>query len=204
MAKSTTTGRVVIGAAMVAGLLAPATSRAQVSLGARIGYGLAMGDVGGTLAMSEWVEGQVPIQLDALYRATPKVAIGAYLSNGLGLAGEVCDGAADCSARVTRLGVQVTYSFRGERVLPWIGAGIGYEWSTVDDGSTKGTFTGFELLNLQCGGDYKVNEHLSVGPYVMLSISQFEELDLGGDLRPISDKKLHEWLSLGLRGKLDL
>jgi hypothetical protein len=194
----------MIGAVMAAVLL-PTASSAQFSLGARLGYGFGMGDVGGTLAMDEWVKSQVPVQLDAMYRVTPNVGLGAYLSYGFGQTGDVCDFAgADCSARVTRLGVQATYSFAGQQFLPWIGAGIGYEWNTIDDGTDEATFTGWEFLNLQAGGDYKVNEQLSVGPYAMFSIAQYGDGEIGGFSAPISDKKMHEWLSFGVRGKFDL
>ena len=90
------------------------------------------------------------------------------------------------------------------RFLPWIGAGIGYEWNKLDDGTEEATFKGCEFLNLQAGGDYKVSDQLSVGPYVMFALGQYDEVDDGGASVSIPDKKMHEWLSFGLRGKLDL
>jgi len=44
-------------------LLVPTSSRAQVSLGLRLGYAKAQGNVGGELNMDEWVNGQVPVQV---------------------------------------------------------------------------------------------------------------------------------------------
>ena len=194
--------RVLISVA-IAALLAPAPSAAQISVGARLGVGVAAGDVGGRLPMGDWVNGQIPLQLDVLYRATPRFRVGGYLSWGYGLPGDVCD-TLDCSASVTRVGVEATYSFIGGAFVPWIGAGIGYEWSTVGDGSLEGTFTGFELLNLQGGGDFQVTRRLSAGPYAAFSMGQYDEVKLAGMTGPIADKKMHEWLTLGIRGSFDL
>jgi hypothetical protein len=194
--------RVLIPVAMAA-LLAPEPSGAQVIAGARVGAAFAMGDVGDTLAMSDWTKGQIPVQLDLLYRVSPRLAVGGYFSWGFGLTGDAFEGL-DYSARITRLGVEATYSFTGRRVVPWIGAGFGYEWNTVEDGSLEGTFTGFEFLNLQGGGDFEVTRRLSAGPYVMLSLGQYDEAELGDLTGPILHKKLHEWLSVGLRATFDL
>ncbi len=194
----------MIGGVMAA-VLVPTASSAQLTLGARVGYGFAMGDVGGTLSMSDWVKSQVPLQLDALVRLTPAFGVGGYFSYGFGQTGDACDfPGADCTARVTRVGAQATWSFVGMRFLPWIGAGIGYEWNKLDDGTEEATFKGWEYLNLQAGGDYKVSDQLSVGPYVMFALGQYDEVDDGGASVSIPDKKMHEWLSFGLRGKLDL
>ncbi len=187
----------------ISAFLAPAPSLAQVIVGARLGGAVAIGDVGGLLPMRDWTEGQVPVQLDVLYRVSPRVAVGGYLSWGFGLPGDACDGL-DCSATVARLGAQATYAFTGGAFVPWLGANIGYEWNTVEDGSLEGTFTGFELLGLQGGGDYRVNERFGFGPYVTFSIAQYDDVELGGVEGPILDKKMHGWLGLGLRGTFDL
>ena len=190
-------------AAAVASLLAASPASAQVTVGARLGAGFALGDVGGTLPMSDWTQGQIPLQLDVLYRVTPRVRVGGYFSWGFGLPGDACDGL-DCTAAVTRLGVEGTFAFTGGSFVPWVGAGIGYEWNTVDAGAEKGSFTGFELLGLQAGGDFVVSPRLSVGPYAMFSLGQYDEGAIDGSKGPIRDRRMHQWLSLGVRGTFDL
>jgi hypothetical protein len=199
--------------AVTAALLLPTASRAQFTLGARVGYGFGLGDVAdtpeGTIEMSDWNEGQVPVQVDALFRLSPQLALGGYFSYGFGQTGDFCDfPGADCDGRVTRVGVQGIYTVPTTGALvPWFGVGAGYEWNTIDDSSGEATFKGWEYLNLQAGGDFRVTPRFSVGPYVMFAIGQYDEVEISdfeGELEAsIADKTLHQWLSFGLRGKFD-
>jgi hypothetical protein len=197
-------------------LVTPAASRAQVTLGARVGYAFGIGDVfaaTGTdpaMGMSEWTKGQIPFQLDGLFRLSEKVAVGAYLAYGIGQAGDSCDyPGADCTARVTRLGAQGTYTFStGGKFVPWAGVGIGYEWNSIEDAGDKATFKGWEYLNLQLGGDVKLGGKFSAGPYAMVSIGRYADVEVEtsgiGLGVEIPDKSVHAWIGLGLRGKFDL
>jgi hypothetical protein len=205
-------------------LLAPAASHAQVVLGARLGVAVGMGDVGGgygdSLAMSDWTRGQVPLQLEMLFKATPQLAIGPYFSYGwarLGhdLESQVCDvpGIA-CSASIVRLGVEALYTIpqRGQ-FEPWLGFGLGYEWSKLHasgagvSGEIK--FSGLEFLNLQVGGDFKVSRRFGLGPFMKLAFARYSNADATGDFSgmgptDIPDEKVHEWLEIGVRGAFDL
>jgi len=202
--------KILMLGAVLAAVVVPTASQAQFTLGARVGYGLALGDVGGTLAMSDWVKSQIPVQLDALYRVNPNIAVGAYFSYGFAQTGgpiaDACDLAgADCSASIMRLGLEGTYSLAAMGpVAPWLGVGFGYEWNKLDDGTDSITFKGFEFVNLQVGGDFKVSPQISVGPYVMFSLGQYDSADVAGTSADITDKAMHEWLSFGVRGKFDL
>ena len=114
--------------------LVPAVSQAQLVVGARLGFGVGLGDVAGSstgaIAMSDWVKSQVPLQLDVTYEVTPDVALGAYLSYGFAQTGIArCDlSGADCSAKDTRLGAQAVYTFNQTTptFFPWVGRNIGY------------------------------------------------------------------------------
>ncbi len=204
----------MLGAVLAATLL-PAASHAQnanLSLGVRLGYGMATGDVAGdgagsTIAMSDWVKGQVPVQLDAMYRFTPEWALGLYFSYGFGqLSSTVSNQCTDCSASDTRFGVQATYSFvtASPGFVPWLGLGLGYEWNKIDENGVSATFKGMEFLNLQLGGDYKVNPTFAIGPYVMYSFGQYSSGDIAGTTGDVVEKKMHGWFDVGLRGKFDL
>ena len=107
--------------AVLSAMAVPAASQAQQwQLGVRLGYAPAMGNayeskLDGTAAkMSDGVKAMIPIQLDAGYRITPELTLGAYFSYGFaqlgGSAKDTCDqNGLDCSASDYRLGVQATY-----------------------------------------------------------------------------------------------
>lgn len=199
--------------AVLAVLFAPTLASAQLSLGARLGYGLAMGEAVENGDLSDGIKAQIPLQLDVGYRLTPAFTLGGYFSAGIGLAGdefqEICDqDGVDCSLRVYRLGLQAEYAFKGASMSPWIGAGIGYEWAKIkaEAGSEEleMTFKGFEFLNLQGGVDWKVGSKFLVGPFAMLSIGQYSKGSQDGEDMDIEDKGVHEWLQFGVRGRFDL
>ena len=204
--------------AVIATLVLPAVARAQFTLGARAGYAFGWGDVGGTLSMGDWVDAQVPLQVDALYRVNPRLALGAYFSYGFartgGASSDVCGlPGADCSANVRRLGVQGTWAFAPHgKAEPWLGANIGYEWNTLEDtdptGTVKTEFKGWEYLGLQGGADWRLGEKVAAGPFLDASLGRYGEGNLSGsfgsDGGSIDHKKLHGWITLGVRVKLDL
>jgi hypothetical protein len=192
---------------MLAALLVPMISQAQVSLGLRVGYAPAMGDFAKDAPMSDGVKSQIPVQLDALYKVTKDIAVGGYFAYGFGqLNSDFCPSGTDCSASDMRFGVQGTYTFNQLKspLVPWAGLGFGYEIAKASIGDTDTSASGFEFLNLQVGGDYSVNEQFAIGPYVMLSVSQFSKQDDGTTSADIEEKGLHQWLGFGIRGKFDL
>src|SRR5512145_1208112 len=64
-------------------VLFPVVAAAQVSLGLRAGYAIPYGDLQEDSKLSDQLDGQVPIQLDAMYRLTPSTAAGLYFSYGV-------------------------------------------------------------------------------------------------------------------------
>lgn len=197
--------------AMAIGLALPTASRAQFTLGARVGYAPAMGDYAKDSPLKDGVKSQIPIQVDGLYKFTPQFAAGLYFSYGIGqlssAASDECDlNGVDCSASTMRLGVQGTYSLTNvsPTFVPWLGAGLGFEWLTQKASfggvSASADTTGFEFLNLQGGADYKVSDAFALGPYVLFSMGQYSSFEGTS----IPDKGVHEWLHFGIRGKFDL
>jgi hypothetical protein len=200
----------------LAGLL-PSIAQAQVSLGLRLGYSKATGNVGGDTSMDDWVGSQVPIQADVLLRVAPKLSVGAYASYGFGSGGghvsAICDqSGVTCSLGVLRLGVQGVYEFTPGSVAPWIGAGIGWEWNSLhakdSSGSVGITYGGFEALNLQGGFDWKLSPSFSLGPFLMVSVGWYERVNLTnggfGVSSTVGDNSFHGWNQIGFRGRFDL
>jgi hypothetical protein len=205
--------RKLVLASLVA-LLVPTASFAQFQVGARLGFAPVGGDEAKGSPMSDGIKSQIPIQLDAMYRVNKDLAAGMYFSYGIGqLASDFCTDGASCSANVIRVGVQGTYAFNDVKapLVPWVGAGIGWErlGLSAEAGGQKieGNDTGVEL-NLQVGGDYKVNDQFSVGPYLMVSFGQYTSAEIktpaGTVSGSISDTAMHEWFGFGVRGKFDL
>lgn len=195
--------KLMLAAAAAIAFAVPSLSHAQVQLGLRVGFAPALGDAFDGGKMSDGVKSQVPVQVDALYQVIPHLKLGAYASYGFGqLASDVKDSLPDASASVLRVGVQGIYDFKAiGQLVPWAGVGAGYEVGWFDDGEESRTSSGFELLNLQLGGDYKVNEKLAVGPFVQVSLAQYSKVN---DATDGFDQAMHEWLQFGIRGTFDL
>jgi hypothetical protein len=191
----------------------------RVDLAARLGYGVPFGDVGGANGpLGDFYSGHVPLILEVGFRATPALTLGLY--GQLGFA-TVKDGATTgcgragitCSGSVNRLGLEALYRFDASvKLMPWIGAGFGYEWLDIDSSSAVGDGSvgakGPEFLNLQLGGDLVLTRVVAIGPFVSLTFARSETATAssGGTSidTDISDKRFHEWLQLGVRGAFAL
>jgi opacity protein-like surface antigen len=190
-----------------------------VEIGVRSGYAIPLGEAGGGDDLSDLYGGIIPLWFDLGYRLTPNVMIGAYFQYGFGLlpSGVSSDGceAVDCSLSNMRLGAQVHYHFLPwEKVDPWLGAGIGYEWGRQSVSGTflgqtldvSSTFHGFEFFNLQAGVDFLPSEetNFGLGPFIALSLAQYSDATVKADGEEgsgeIQNKGIHEWLTLGIRG----
>jgi hypothetical protein len=199
-------------------------------LGARLGYGIPMGEVADDGDLSDGISGMIPLQLDLGYRVLPELMIGGYVMYGFGFTGDTisdsCDRlddipgvTASCSTHDLRLGIQAQYHFLPQEKLdPWLGLGVGYEWLTFGTDIAGGgsesdvsfTARGFEFLNLQGGLDFEVADSLALGPFLSFSIAQYGErssscsgnacMDFDSTSEDIDDKALHQWLLLGIRG----
>lgn len=211
--------RKLVKLALLMALLVPAAASAQLSLGARLGYGIPMGDVEEDGELKDGISGVIPLQLEVGYKLLPQLTLGGYVSGAYGLIGDqfedTCDASGiDCSARVWRVGAQLLYSFTNASpsFAPWLGVGAGYEWANIEiEGGgeeAKTGYSGFEFLNLQAGADWKAGGNLSFGPFIMFSLGQYSKFDiespLGDSDGDIEDKAMHQWLTIGLRGTLDI
>jgi outer membrane protein len=207
-----------LGIVVALAALFPSVPRAEVSLGLRLGYAAAQGNVGGQLNMDEWVNGQVPVQLDGLVRVAPRLSIGAYGSYGFGRGGgdvkAICNQpGVSCALHLVRVGVQAVYELTPGTMAPWVAAGTGYEWNSSHfEGGGQAqdvTFHGLEWLNVQLGGDFKAAPSLAVGPYVMASVGQYDHGALGSSKRggfggEASERSIHAWAQVGIRARFDL
>jgi hypothetical protein len=207
--------------------LADGTSVSGVEVGLRTGYALSAGRIGTPPGgadddLGNWVVGQWPIWVDAGYRFSPSFYLGGYFQYGFGFVNDdrqsMCRQAnVHCSASDIRLGVMGRYNFAPSwRLAPWVGLGMGYEWGSWAAGSVQtaygivdfeSSWTGYEVLNLQFGADYRFARRFTVAPFVSLSLGRFQSwtntstvdsrsYGTGGDLLKNS---FHEWFLFGGR-----
>jgi hypothetical protein len=210
----------------LAALFVPTVSHAQFELGLRVGYAPALGDAfkdpqtNQTAKLSDGIKSQVPIQIDASYKFDKDWAAGLYVSYGFGQVGQAATCTPDVcskSANDLRLGAQGFYTFSkvGGPFLPWVGLGLGWERAyaalSADGATLSDTLSGFEAI-LQVGGDYKLAEQFSIGPYVTYSLGQYTSMSVNISGAPTGngttnlsiDRTFHSWFSFGVIGKWDI
>ncbi|AKQ70299.1 hypothetical protein A176_007211 [Myxococcus hansupus] len=200
------------------------------TLGLRGGYALPLGDSTGTRSgdnfkMSDAYKGAIPLQVDVGYFFNSNVYLGAYFQYAPVL---LPDNAAcsetgvSCSSDQMRFGINASYHFRaGEKFMPWLGLGIGYEMINTKVSAREGDIEsiigvgarGIEFASIQAGADYRINDTFSIGPYVSLAAGVYQtatssiemkNVPILGDAsesssESIDNKAVHAWLSGGLR-----
>jgi outer membrane protein W len=230
--------RLVILSAIVATAVAAAgnalaePSASGIEVGARVGYEIPFGSVSGSSTttngnttvtqsgsdLGDAFNGGVPLTLDAGYRINPNVYVGGFATYGFLFVNTdkspTCKvNGVSCSGHHVELGANLHYHVAPDSTFdPWVGIGFGYEWLTVSvsegNQSIDGTLTGFQFVNVQAGGDYKVAPNVGIGPFVMLAVGQFDSISVSSgstsQSNDISNKALHEWLSIGVRGAYDI
>jgi hypothetical protein len=194
----------------------------------RAGYGIPLGkfattSTGSSLSLSDEFSGQIPFWLDVGYRFKGNYVVAGFLQvaypflnkDGPGLVARECHitSTSSCSGNASvRLGLEFLYDFMREAQFhPWAGIGAGYERTvyTVEDQGGEGsiTYSGWEFLNLQVGGEYRVAPRFTFGPYVSISLAKYNSVDFssGGQSQSIgiANEELHQWLQFGVKGTFD-
>ena len=193
-----------------------------VELGARLGYGLPLGDVdtraalAGTVGdpLGQTIGGMVPIWIDGGYRFAPRWFGGLFFAYAPGLLGGALQTECGhvCSVFDMRVGAEVHYHLApGTRWDPWLGAGLGYEWLHI--GVSNGAYSpssaelwasGFELANLQAGLDVPVGTRVHIGPFVALTTAVYSWNSSLPSSSTFGGPALHAWVVLGVRGTINL
>jgi hypothetical protein len=205
------------GASAVSWLLASMDSGAagpQLELGARVGYAAPVGNVDAATgpdapsgdSLADTVREGIPLWLDAGVRLKDRWYLGIYASYAPGWIGGAlardCGIGIACSTDDGRFGIEGHYHFRPYATLdPWIGVGAGYEWLRVtaqaQEQQTQQGANGWELANLQAGLDVRATDWAHGGPYVAVTLAEYDSDGLVG-------RALHGWLSAGVRVVFDV
>jgi hypothetical protein len=199
---------------------AVATERG-VSVGVRTGWSLPIGALEKGDSMRSNFTGMVPIWLDAGYRLSKHLYLGAYFQWGpVFVADEVCPRNLSCSASDLRFGINAHWHFKwiiaggawAGRFDPWVGLGAGYEGVTVHLSTPQGarsseTDYGFEYGNFQLGGDY-LGGAWRLGLFASLSAAQYTRRSFvepsPSSVYDIEHPTAHLWLGFGVRFQYDL
>ncbi len=179
-------------------------------LGLRAAYAVPFGKSTDTPGddLSQTIRRDVPVTLDVNYRFNEEVYGGGYFSYGFAALGDpvaaACASGASCSAHTLRIGLAAYYHIAPRAQYdPWLGLSVGYEQASVSasgpGGSGDATISGFELMNLQLGLDYRASSLFAVGPFVSGGVGQYSRIDAGSTSGNISNTALHGWVSFGLR-----
>ncbi len=206
-------------------VLAPAVAAAQITLGGSVGLGLPGGNAyedartGDRTRMDRQWGLAYPLQLDVLYRLRPGTMIGAYVSYAFAKVGgdllQTCASSRlSCSSHTFRIGIEGSYRLGPfiPEFFPWVGAAFGWEWTGFTESnsaaSVEASFRGPELLILRAGLDYELSEKLVIGPYLSASFGFYTSVLSSASGFPTEHvpirRTLHEWTSIGIRGRYDL
>jgi hypothetical protein len=201
---------------------APTAADHGFSLGARVGWAFPIGSISAGDTLSSNFSGMLPVVVDAGYRVGRQVYLGgSFQWAAVFVSSDVCPRNLTCSGNDLKVGVNVLWHFKSlmngggwaGRFDPWVGLGIGYEWTithleTLAGDKASETNHGIEYANLQLGTDYEVSGALRVGPFSSLSIAEYlwqrHNEATGSTSFTLPDRTLHFWLTVGIRGQYDL
>jgi hypothetical protein len=220
----TAVGLVVV---LLIGFSVPTAARAEepapddrpgIDLSVRTGFAIPFGKADGDAAnpLGNELTGGIPIVLEGAARITPMISAGLLFQYVPLLvkntAENMCGEGVSCSGAAYHLGAEFLLHFPQSGFAPWIGLGAGYEWLslTASEAGMSGTAgaNGFEFLMLQAGVDVRLAPQFSLGGFVMLSFTQYENesVTYEGDnvSTDVTNTSVHEWLVFGVRGTVGL
>jgi hypothetical protein len=138
--------------------------------------------------MGDVFQGQVNYNFEIGLRLNLHTALGLYGDFGTGdPASSVrsqCDFyGVDCSAHSTRVGLFVRHTFLPTaRTTPWLLVGTGYESAGVNSSASgysqeEFTFSGWEMLRVQTGVDFRSSPVFGFGLYAGVSLGRFSHYE---------------------------
>ncbi len=201
--------RTILTATLAATFLAlPAAADAQLVLGARLGYGFTGGDVVKGVPLSSWVAHEIPIQVDASFKVLPGLSVGAYYTYG---AGSAKSGSGLGSAHESLLGAQAMFTFLPGALAPWVGVGTGWGWLNASGGGVDMSISGWEMITLQGGLDFKALPLVNVGLFASYSAGQYRNGKItipgtqwaSGSIGT-GEVATHSLFTIGIRGTFEL
>jgi len=163
------------------------------------------------LELTSLVDSERPLVLDLGWRFGTNPFVGAYGSIATGEPGSTyadpC-GLANCALTSYRFGIEVQVSILpSERLNPWVGAGLGYDFTRLEIEERRGKVTigvrGWEAPRLLAGVDYRFSRYFAFGPYIDFAVGLYTDRTVDtprySTERSIDQTEAHGWFSAGLR-----
>jgi len=178
-----------------------------LELGVATGYTQGFGPTGGGMQhVEDLSRAGGAVEVDAMYRIIPAVAVGAYGTFSTYSTGDRLADNTDVLGATA--GIQAAVHARPDRSIdPWVSLGTGWRgmWLSPDAGK-KTSLQGFELARLQLGLDYRINENVSISPVVSGSLDMYVSQDspMTTSYAEIQDKKVNFIGFAGVAGHFDL
>jgi opacity protein-like surface antigen len=178
-------------------------------LGLRTGVALPFGSAfTGSGSLSDTITAYVPLRIDVGYRFARHFYVGVD-GQLAAIVPAGCTAGFTCSGTDTRIGVMVAYHFApGGPFDPHVGVGTGYEVlhtsRSIDSAAVDITARGFELLDLEAGGDVRLGRAWRIGPVLSGSMGRFTSVAVNGTPSTDYATAIHAWAMLGFRGAFDL
>jgi hypothetical protein len=179
-------------------------------VGASLGYAIPLGSAETGSRVSDTTYGIVPVELDAVYRLTVGVGVGAWVRYGASIP-TLCTTANDCESSIGR---DIAVAARVRFFLPRLGplrliadAGVGYEWfaSKLTDGGATSTraYRGPLLFTGSVASPFHLSARWTLGPVVGATVGTFTNRSLESpaidENAAVHGRSVHAWLSLGAR-----
>ncbi len=165
----------------------------------------------------------VELEAQAGFKLTRRFFLGAYVSGGPAMPGrrtvDSCAGRATCKGSSGRAGLMARVDLEPGGVWnPWLGAGSGVEAHRVDvevvpfDGGLVSPsapptqelrFSGWEVLRLMAGVDYRSSRTFGFGFFGAISAGGYGRVTSAGGPNLVADRSVrepHGWLTIGVRG----
>jgi hypothetical protein len=181
--------------------------RGALEIGLGAGYVQGAGRIGESQAAVQDVAGPGAMaEIHLGYRATPRLAIGAYGSYSRSRAGMLLPAGSDVIG--VTAGLYAEWHVRPSRAVDqWIGVASGLRglWLVPTVGK-RTTYKGWELFQLQLGLDIRFTPAISVGPVIGASVNMFLTQDgpQTGAYQKVSDPGASVFVFGGLRARFDL
>lgn len=157
---------------------------------------------------------QFALALEGGVRLNPHLALGLYLDGGAGDVGsdfrsDCSASGLDCTASTGRFGVLLRATLEpAAPSTPWLSVGTGMESTTVsfNDGGPDLTYSGWDMLRLQGGWDFRGHGVVGVGLYAGVRFGRYSQVE-GVDpvlleVRTVhlgADRAIHTTVEAGLR-----
>ncbi|CAN5924320.1 hypothetical protein BH11MYX4_BH11MYX4_52470 [soil metagenome] len=180
-----------------------------IRVGVRTGFALPAGQAfNGSGALSDTIQGYVPLRLDLGVRIARHFYVGALVQRAA-IVPDACSGELSCTGSNTRFGVLVGLHLRPAAFAdPWVAVGLGYEVLSVSRTTATTRLDldakGLELVDVELGLDLRPFAGLRVGPAVSTSIGRYTSISLNGRSTSDFNTVMHGWVLFGLRGAWDL